>query len=215
MLLADARLRLDVLLSGILHDHLLEAGAGHARFHLVTAQRSGAIPSNVQFQAGRCVWGRDFCKNCLQKCNAMHLLSADSSSWSSFVFFSSSSIRESGLTRVPSTRPETVGPVSSMPFFRRSAAAFMRSSEPVSLIEPELWFLRAGARNTDIMSKCVIELAVGVCRSDTISGSFGATGWLVGFGLGGGENAGWWVGTQLRCNKRTDTNTRKQHTQTH
>lgn len=47
------------------------------------------------------------------------------------------------MTRVPSTRPETVVPLSSSPFFRRSAAAFMRSSEPVSELtsEPALGFL--------------------------------------------------------------------------
>lgn len=54
------------------------------------------------------------------------------------------------LTRVPSTRPETVGTVplslSMAPFFRRSAADFIRSSEPVSLIgiELELGFLCPG-----------------------------------------------------------------------
>lgn len=65
-----------------------------------------------------------------------------SSSWSNLVFFSSSSISESGLTRVPSTRSDTVVPLSSKPFFRRSAAAFMRSSEPVSLAsDPALGFL--------------------------------------------------------------------------
>lgn len=49
---------------------------------------------------------------------------------------------EFGLTRVPSTRPDTVVWFSSKPFFRRSAAAFMRSSEPVSLTsDPALGFL--------------------------------------------------------------------------
>lgn len=49
---------------------------------------------------------------------------------------------EFGLTRVPSTRPDTVVWLSSKPFFRRSAAAFMRSSEPVSLTsDPALGFL--------------------------------------------------------------------------
>uniref|UniRef100_A0A2M4C6V6 Putative secreted protein n=1 Tax=Anopheles marajoara TaxID=58244 RepID=A0A2M4C6V6_9DIPT len=70
-----------------------------------------------------------------------------SSMCSSLVFFSSSSIISPVLTRVPSTRPESVGPVplspsSPAPFFRRSTADFIRSSEPVSLIgiELELWW---------------------------------------------------------------------------
>uniref|UniRef100_A0A2M3ZQN1 Putative secreted peptide n=1 Tax=Anopheles braziliensis TaxID=58242 RepID=A0A2M3ZQN1_9DIPT len=72
-----------------------------------------------------------------------------SSMCSSLVFFSSSSIISPVLTRVPSTRPDSVGPVPlspsspAAPFFRRSTADFMRSSEPVSLIgiELELGFL--------------------------------------------------------------------------
>lgn len=87
---------------------------------------------------------------------------SDSSRWSSLVFFSSSSMIRPVLTRVPSTRPDTVGRVALAltllvplmvsptldsrtppppPFFRRSTRA--RSSEPVSLIgmELELGFL--------------------------------------------------------------------------
>lgn len=70
-------------------------------------------------------------------------LSADSSNWSNLVFFNSSSINGIGLTRVTSTRPETFVPLSSKPFFLRSAAAFIRSKEPVSFTpsDPALGFL--------------------------------------------------------------------------
>lgn len=66
----------------------------------------------------------------------VNLLSAQSSVGSRFVLFRSSAMRSSGLTRVPSTRPD-VGTVScsneiAVTFFRRSIAAFARSKEPVS-----------------------------------------------------------------------------------
>lgn len=81
------------------------------------------------------------CVNWIHNANKLvHILSPVSNN---SVFARSSPISDSGLTRVPSTRSDTVVTLSSNPFFLRSAAAFIRSSEPVSLItmDPALGFL--------------------------------------------------------------------------
>lgn len=85
-------------------------------------------------------------KNCTKYTSLfkkIYLLSADSSNRSNFVSFRISSINGTGLTRVSSTCRETVGALSSNPFLRFSAAVFIRSNDPVSLItnDPELGFL--------------------------------------------------------------------------
>lgn len=67
--------------------------------------------------------------------DANHLLEVVSSGLSKFELLINSSIKLSGLTRVPSTLPPVL--VSSVAFFRLSSAAFPRSKEPVSLRPPE------------------------------------------------------------------------------
>lgn len=59
----------------------------------------------------------------------------DCSSWSSFEVLKISSTNSLALTRVHSTRSDTVGMgLVSVACFRRSAARFMRSNEPVSTV---------------------------------------------------------------------------------